>query len=62
MFTLYHADSSCAGTKTSSPHVRESKTVLDSGFHAKDSGFRALDSSLFQWDLDSVFVIGIPDS
>ena len=24
---------------TSSPHVRESKTVLDSGFHAMDSGF-----------------------
>ena len=23
-----------------SPHVRESKTVLDSGFHITDSGFR----------------------
>ena len=27
-----------------SPHVRESETVLDSGFHAVDSGFRVLDS------------------
>ena len=39
-----------------SPHVtdvRESKTVLESGFHAVDSGFQALDSSLCQWNLDS---------
>ena len=28
----------------SSPHVRESMTVLDSGFHPVDSGFRVLDS------------------
>ena len=27
-----------------SPHVREFRTVLDSGFHAVDSGFRVLDS------------------
>ena len=27
-----------------SPHVRESMTVLDSGFHAVDSGFLVLDS------------------
>ena len=27
-----------------SPHVRESMTVLDSGFHAVDSGFRVLNS------------------
>ena len=26
-----------------SPHVRESRTFLDSGFHAVDSGFRVLD-------------------
>ena len=40
-----------------SPYVRESKTVLD-------SGFQALDSSLCQWDLDSEFqYLGrIPDS
>ena len=30
-----------------SPRARESKTVLDSGFHAVDSGFQVLDSSLF---------------
>ena len=29
-----------------SPHVRESKTVLDSGFHALNSGFSVLDSRL----------------
>ena len=27
-----------------SPHVKESMTVLDSGFHPLDSGFRVLDS------------------
>ena len=30
----------------SSPHVRESRTVLDSGFHAVDSGSGVLDSGL----------------
>ena len=30
-----------------SPHVRESKTVLDSGFHAIDSGFQVLDPGFF---------------
>ena len=29
-----------------SSHVRESKTVLDSGLHASDSGFQVLDSRL----------------
>ena len=44
-----------------SPHVRESRTVLDSGFHAVDSGFRVRipDSSTvdsgFQKELDSIF-------
>ena len=42
------------------PHVRESKTVLDSGLRAVDSGFQVLDSGLFQWTLDSGF--RIPDS
>ena len=34
------------GTKSReiSPHVRESRRVLDSGFHTVDSGFRVLDS------------------
>ena len=36
-------------------HVRESKTVLDSGFHTVDSGFQVLDSSLCQWNLESGF-------
>ena len=29
-------------------HVREPKTVLDSGFYAVDSGFQVLDCSLCQ--------------
>ena len=29
-----------------SPHIRESKTVVDSGFQAVNSGFQMLDSSL----------------
>ena len=31
-------------TTVFSPHVRESKTALDSGFHAMDSGFQVMDS------------------
>ena len=41
-----------------SPHVRESMTVLDSGFHAVDSGFQLLDSG-FQKGLDSNFFFGL---
>jgi len=43
------------------PHVREFKAVLDSGFHTLDSVFQVLDSSLFQWNLDSGFqsLVGI---
>ena len=51
-----------------SPHVRETKTVMDSGFHAVDSGFRLLDSRSFS-GLDSRFQLSfrmgmprIPDS
>ena len=29
------------------PHVRESKTILKSEFHAVDSGFQVLDSVIF---------------
>ena len=38
-------------------HVRKSKTVLGSEFHAVDSGFQilAIDSSLYQWNLDFGF-------
>ena len=34
-----------------SPHVRESKIVLDSGFHAMDSGFQACNSILLLVEL-----------
>ena len=37
----------------SAHHVRDSKTFLDSGFHAVDSGFQVPHSSLCQWNLDS---------
>ena len=40
---------------TLSPDKSESKSVLDSEFHAVDSGFQVLDSSLCQWNLDSWF-------
>ena len=50
------------------PHVRESKKVLDSGFHAVDSGFQVLDSRYWipvffngTWILAPI-VGGIPDS
>ena len=43
--------------KVDRPTVRESKTVLDSGFHAGDSWFQVLDSSLCQWKLDSEFQV-----
>ena len=38
------------------PYVRESKTVLDSGFHVMDSGFQVLDCGFFvsgSWIPDS---------
>lgn len=38
-----------------SPHIRESITVLDSGFHAVDSGFQVLDSWICHWNLDPGF-------
>ena len=45
-----------------SPHERQSKIVLDSGFHVTDSGLQVLDSSLCQWNLDSQFQLlaGVP--
>ena len=45
-------------------NVRESKTLLDSGFHAVDSGFHLLDSRSFSVELGFRIriVSGIPDS
>ena len=40
---------------TLSSDEKESKTVLDSGFHTADSRFQVLDSSLCRWNLDSWF-------
>ena len=37
------------------PHVGESRTVLDTGFHVVDSGFQVLDFSLCQWNSNSAF-------
>ena len=52
----------CAAQR--SPHVRESKTVLDSGFHAVDSEFQLLDSRSYTVELGFriPIVSGIPDS
>ena len=44
-----------AGKTSLSPHVKGSRTALDSGFNAVDSGFLVLDSSLRQWNLESRF-------
>ena len=44
-----------ADSRQLSPHVRESKTVLESGFRTVDSGFQVLDSSICQENLDSGF-------
>ena len=41
----------CNATSETRLHVRESKTVLESGFHAVDSLFQAFDSSFFLWNL-----------
>ena len=42
-------------------HVREPKTVLDSGFHAVDSGIQVLNlnASPCQWNLDSRFQLSV---
>ena len=47
-----------------SPHVRESKALLDSGFHAVDSGFHLLDSrsSSVELGFRIRIVSEIPDS
>ena len=46
----------CLAYRLGNRHVvKESKQVLDSGFHAWDFGFQALDSSLCQWNLDFGF-------
>ena len=52
--------------KTCSPHVRESKTVLDSGFHVVDSRFQ-IPGTVFQYlsvelGFWTLIVSGIPDS
>ena len=43
--------------KLFSPHERESKAVLHSGFHAVYSRLLVLDSSLCKWKLDSGFKV-----
>ena len=41
-----------------SPHVKELKTFLDSGFHAMDSGFQALDSNVLSLDSGFQLLVG----
>ena len=45
-----HSHPSGRAPSLASPHIRESKTVLDVRFHALDSGLQAPDSSLCQWN------------
>ena len=45
------ASFSCNSFHKTSPRVKESKTVLDSGLHAVDSGFQLLDSRSFSVEL-----------
>ena len=45
-----------------SPHVRESKTVLDSWFQAVDSGFQVLDQVFFSETFIPDSLSCIPDS
>ena len=46
-FLILHHRSGDPVTSKSSPHVRESKIVLDSGFYNVDSGFQVLNSEFF---------------
>ena len=41
-----------------SSNVRESRTVLDSGFHAVDVGFQVLYSNVCQWDSGFQSLVG----
>ena len=64
VFFDINALNSCEAVWNWSPHVRESRMVLDSGFHAVDSEFR-IPGTLFRY-LSVGFWIpvfsGIPDS
>ena len=44
-----------------SPNVRESKTLFDSGFHAVDSRFQVLNYRFFASGSWISIIIGIPD-
>ena len=47
-----------AGCNSASPHVKESKTVLDSGLRIPGTGFRLFVSG--PWILDSLVAFRIP--
>ena len=58
MFHSVCASSYCLNFDKS-PYVRESRTVLDSGFYTVDSGFQYLSVELVFW---IAIVIRVPDS
>ena len=65
MTLLVRSIQGCATSSNVSPHVRKSKTVLDSGFHAVDSGFQVVNPnslSVEQFKFQIPIVSGIPDS
>ena len=49
MTLLVRSTQGCATLSNVSPHVKKSKTVLDSGFHAVNSGFQVVNPNS-QWN------------
>ena len=45
-----------------SPHVRETKTVLDSGFHALDSGFQGPGFRIPYAKISRILLYGAPQT
>ena len=45
-----------------SPHVRETKTVLDSGFHALDSGFQGPGFRIPYAKISQILLYGAPQT
>ena len=65
MTLLVRSTQGCATLSNVSPHVKKSKTVLDSGFHAVDSGFQVVNPnslSVEQFKFQIPIVSGITDS
>ena len=62
MFFDINALNSCEAVWNCPPHARESRMVLDSGFHAVDSVFKLLHSSVLSVGFWIPILSEIPDS